>query len=86
MTPERAKELLALPDDHEIDEAEAVDALVIIAGLQPEYDYEIFLAGKWIPAGHSFLTFEAAEAWAATRRRETPARIVVRYTTEWRAK
>lgn len=78
MTPERAKALLALPDDHEIDEAEAVDALVIVAGLQPEYDYEIFSAGKWSPAGHDFLTLEAAKEWVATRRHSTPARIVCR--------
>ena len=45
MTPERAKELLALPDDHEIDQAEAVDALVIIAGLRVQYAARVIKGG-----------------------------------------
>lgn len=93
MTPEEARKLVAsaerYADDDKravlaeiVDAGELADALLTVANLRCEYDYEVAFGDEWTPQGYSFATLEYARRFVASRRRKSPARIVRRLVSK----
>lgn len=94
MTPEQSRKLVASAEKYadddkravlaeSVDAGELADALLTVANLRCEYDYEVAFGDEWTPQGYSFVTLEDAQRRLAERRRRTPARIIRRLVTEW---